>query len=355
MPGIASCPGGFGGASCPSGFGWASCPTYRRARICPSPNGTLANVWMTSTDAAKLTGAFALPDGSCTNCYYFQFTDVTFTAPGGTLYTAAQANAYSDCTSCDPSGCTDRLSCATYLISFNSTITKFTDPFGTVANCAVIGTNAVTCPAQSNVYTDVVLTTSGCEANAGGLSPVLCGDLGNVAIEALCGFDDITFSAGSPLSNVDARRTREADVTGAYPDFTTCAYDGSGKSILYQITGIVVTSGCMGSASPPRRLAKAGKHFDWSVVGPVMWAELHLRGKAFAGDVAAELEWYVGWKARISCGSCKNDWLKWEAANPIRLESSEAYHAWGCDGHNAVNVNLKKPVWNPPPENNRGD
>jgi formate-dependent nitrite reductase cytochrome c552 subunit len=86
---------------------------------------------------------------------------------------------------------------------------------------------------------------------------------------------------------------------------------------------------------------------SWQIRGPKLWAELHGRAAAFAGDVDGERKWLAEFAARLGCGDCKRHWLQWVAENPPDLASAEAYRAWTVRAHNAVNRRLGKAEWLP--------
>jgi hypothetical protein len=73
-------------------------PAFRQARLCA--DFSVADVWMTATDAALLTGAFYVPWLGL--CCYFNFADSVYTTLGGTLYARADVTASADCTACLP-------------------------------------------------------------------------------------------------------------------------------------------------------------------------------------------------------------------------------------------------------------
>ena len=87
------------------------CGCYRQARNCS--NNTLANVWMTCTDAAMFPNAFSI--GS--NCYYFNFADATHATAGGTVYAASAAVAAASCSACPtPAPCECPTVCMNYIL-----------------------------------------------------------------------------------------------------------------------------------------------------------------------------------------------------------------------------------------------
>ena len=92
--------------------------------------------------------------------------------------------------------------------------------------------------------------------------------------------------------------------------------------------------------TPPKR--RSG---DWSTRGPALWAELHARPATYSGDTAAELAWLDAFAARVPCGDCRRHWRELVEKMPPDLTSAAAYERWTIDAHNAVNVELGKPVW----------
>jgi hypothetical protein len=96
----------------------------------------------------------------------------------------------------------------------------------------------------------------------------------------------------------------------------------------------------------PAKARKPGDGLPW---GPPMWAELHARAAAYAGDAEAERKWLDEFTARVPCGDCLRHWKELVAKTPPDLSDAAAYRRWAVDAHNAVNVRLGRAVWTQQP------
>lgn len=118
---------------------------YRQARRCS--DDTLADVWMTTADAAMFPGAFTLLNG--TFGYYFG----SDTGTPGTIYTASEATAYANCAAI-ASGCPNG-DCIDHADDTASHTIDFSGPWDLVA----CGQTSDTAAATTQPMT---LTVSGC-------------------------------------------------------------------------------------------------------------------------------------------------------------------------------------------------
>ncbi len=89
---------------------------------------------------------------------------------------------------------------------------------------------------------------------------------------------------------------------------------------------------------------KAGQPIDVDRLR-ALWAELHNRALAYAGDEAAEREWLEDFRRRVPCGVCRQHWQQITSDLPPDLSSADAYYAWTVSSHDAVNRLLGKPEW----------
>ena len=135
------------------GFIACCCSCYRQARNCS--NNTLANVWMTCTDAAMFPNAFSI--GS--NYYRFNFSDATYAAAGGTVYAASAAVARSGC----PAPCTCPGGCTNYNIFFTAAVQIYDN---SVPNCG--GALLSTCGPMAGVGSVASVDPSACQWFFGG-------------------------------------------------------------------------------------------------------------------------------------------------------------------------------------------
>jgi len=87
--------------------------------------------------------------------------------------------------------------------------------------------------------------------------------------------------------------------------------------------------------------------------GRALWAELHAYRQTHERWLPMEAEDFVRrWEARIpnfsSC-ACREHYHEIRANNPPAFGSYEEFHAWTIRLHNAVNVRLGKPMFEPTP------
>lgn len=86
---------------------------------------------------------------------------------------------------------------------------------------------------------------------------------------------------------------------------------------------------------------------DWKIKGPPLWKEFHDKTKQPRRNPGEFNLWLNGFMGRLGCGNCKNRFMAWVKENQPRTESVAALIQWGIDAHNAVNVDLGKPPWEP--------
>lgn len=83
-------------------------------------------------------------------------------------------------------------------------------------------------------------------------------------------------------------------------------------------------------------------------MGRRLWEELHSYGMNSPWDSVAASIWLQQWESRLPnfeyC-DCREGYHKLKSGNPPDLSSYDAFHSWGVQIHDLVNVKLGKPVW----------
>jgi hypothetical protein len=91
--------------------------------------------------------------------------------------------------------------------------------------------------------------------------------------------------------------------------------------------------------SPAKDLSKIE---EW---GPVLWESFHNKTREPIENTGAHRKWFLDFAMWIPCATCRLHYIQLLHKIPFNFNSQDSLCRWGVELHNAVNINLGKPIF----------